>query len=344
MTVKDFLDTNDFSKEELLEIIGLAQTLKRCTKAGYFPPLLAHKHLGMIFQQVSTRTRISFEAAMADLGGTAQFYAPGTIQLGGHESIEDSARVMGRLLDVVVARVNSHKDLLELAQYSSVPVINAMSNYNHPTQELGDMLTIIEHKPANKSLEACKLVFVGDATQVCVSIMFICSKMGMTFVQYGPQSHHVPENLLDIARENCKVSGGSVAVSDNRNAAVKDADFVYTDVWYGLYDKELSRSARMAIFYPTYQVTPELMSLAAPNAKFMHCLPATRGEEVVDEVVDGPASICWDEAENRKHSIRGILAYFCQQAKVDTPRVRAAQEELDSFLVHLSKQPVNCDL
>ena len=334
MTVKDFLDTNDFTKDQLLDMIELAQSMKAMIKeGGRYPLILKNQTLGTIFQQVSTRTRLSFEGAMADLGGTGQFYAPGTIQLGGHETIEDSARVMSRLLDVLEARVDRHEDLVELAKYATIPVINGMSDYNHPTQEMGDLLTMIEHLPEGKRIENCKMVFVGDATQVCVSEMFICSKMGMEFVQYGPEGHQIREDLLEIGRKNCEVSGGSVSVTDNREEAMKDADFVYTDVWYGLYDEEEGGESYMDVFYPKYQVTMEMMDFAGPDSKFMHCLPATRGEEVTDEVMDHPErSLCWVEAENRKHSIRAILAYLCPKTKEDADAADAAEARMNAVL------------
>lgn len=239
MYKKDFIDTNDFTRQELLDIIELSLAIKRAIAQGYYPPLMKNQNLGMIFQQSSTRTRVSFETAMSQLGGHAQYLGPGMIQLGGHETIGDTGRVLSRLVDVVMARVIEHRTVVELAEACTIPVINGMSDYNHPTQEIGDLCTICEHLPAGKRLEDCKVVFVGDGTQVCASL----------------------------------------------------------------------------------------------GCKFLHCLPATRGEDVTDEVADSAASLCWEQAGNRLTAMRGLLVYFtrCRRSPSELA-LAAAREELDTFL------------
>jgi len=326
-THKDYIDTSDFDQSEILDLVKVSTVVRDYLKSGGTLDTLYHQNLAMIFEQKSTRTRVSFEVGMEQLGGHALNLAPGAIQLGAHETIGDTAEVLSRMCNLIMARVDRHTSILELAARSSVPVINGMSDYNHPTQELGDIITIFDHLPKDKPWNKVKVVFAGDCTQVCASLMMITTKMGMNFIQYGPPAKWLKEDFLKIGRANNQIYGGSVHVTDNP-AYLEGADFIYTDVWYGLYDKETPKEVYMREFYPKYQVNDEMLALTGnPDVKFMHCLPANRNEEVTDSVLDGPHSVAWDEAENRLTAQRGLLLYFSGKAQETLDIIKAKEEK-----------------
>ncbi len=325
-TRKDFIDTADFDQSEMLDIIVVSRIVRDYIKGGGYLNSLFHKNLGMIFEQKSTRTRVSFEVAMEQLGGHALNLAPGAIQLGKHETIEDTARVLGRMCDMLMSRVDRHESIEALAKYADVPVINGMSDKCHPTQGVGDMITIFDHWPEGKQAGQVKVIFVGDATQVCNTLCDMTTKMGMNFVHFGPANHKIDDAVLAAGVANTQKYGGSAIWTDDP-ACLKDADFIYTDVWYGLYDKETPKEVYMADFYPKYQVNDEMIAATGnPNVKFLHCLPASRNEEVTDSVLDGAHSIAWDEAENRLTAQRGLVLYFGGVAQATLDYIKQQKE------------------
>jgi len=306
---KDFIDTNDFSRHELGEVLQLVRLLKDADRDGCVPDLLRRRSLGMIFEEPSTRTRVSFEVAMSKLGGHAIYLKPGEIHLGARESLGDTARVLSSMCDVIEARVLRHDTVVGLAAESTVPVINGLSDYNHPTQALCDVFTMTEHLPAGKSLEDCTVVFVGDRTNVCSSLMHLTTKFGMNFVHAGPAAYLSPDDWVKIAMANVEEAGtGSVEVTDEVEDAVRTADFIYTDTWWWV-GQEGEIPERKAAFLPRYQVNETLFA-RSPWARFMHCLPASRGVEVTDGVIDSPRSIVFEQAENRLHTEKALLVWL----------------------------------
>jgi putrescine carbamoyltransferase len=324
MELKHFIDTQDFSKAQLLEIIELIRLIKAADKQGCTPKLLADASLAMIFEEPSTRTRVSFEVAMTELGGHALYLKPGEIHLGVRESLYDTAQVLSRMCDVIMARTLKHETIIDLAKHATVPVINGLTDYNHPTQVVGDLLTMIEHKPEGKKLEDVNVTFIGDATNVLSSLMLITTRMGMHFIQVAPKKYQSPANWLEIAQQNCAESAGTVRLTEDPVEAVKSADYIYTDLWWWV-GQEDQIPERRAAFMPAYQVNRQLFEKAPSHCKFMHCLPASRGVEATDEVMDHPRSIIFDQSENRLHTEKGLLVYFVY------PRLKQPADNLKAY-------------
>ena len=302
--MEHFLSLIDLRPDGLRTMLKLAVELKDEWKTGGNRPLLKGKTLGMVFQKPSLRTRVSFEMGMIHLGGQAIYISPFEIQLGKRESVPDAARVLSRYVDGIMARVFAHSDILGLAEYASVPVINGLSDYNHPCQGLADFLTIIEYK--GWELRGRKLAFVGDGNNVAVSLLFGAAMLGMDFAISGPPGYELPADVWKLGQQLASESGSSLLATNTPVEAVADADVVYTDVWASMGQEEEAEE-RARIFMP-YQVNEALVAAAKPDAIVMHCLPAHRGQEITDGVCDGPHSALWDQAENRMHAQKAILA------------------------------------
>jgi len=300
---RDLICLTDLTSEQIWEILDLAARLKQEWRETGNKPILANKTLAMVFQKPSLRTRVSFEMAMNHLGGNAMYLSPNEIRLGERESVPDVARVLSRYVDGIMARVFSHDHILQLAEYSPVPVINGLSDYNHPCQALADMLTIREHKSAFPNL---KLAWVGDGNNVLHSLLFATSKLGMNLTAAMPEGYEPLEDVVLQAQEIAKGTGSSIEMTNDPVEAVRDADVIYTDTWASMGQEE-ERKKRLQVF-PPYQVNAALVSRAKPDTIVMHCLPAHRGEEITDEVADGPHSVLFDEAENRMHAQKAVLA------------------------------------
>jgi len=299
MKGKNLLSVADLSSEDIRLLISDAIDLK----ARGWLSMLSGKTLAIMFEKPSLRTRVSFELAMRQLGGETIYLSPAEVGLGQRESVPDVARVLSRYVDAIAARTFSHQTLEALASYSSVPVINALSDWEHPCQALADLLTICERKG---ELQGLTLAFVGDGNNVARSLMLAASLTGMNFRIASPPGYAIQDKVVHLARSNAVSSGGEILCTDDPRLAVREADIVYTDVWVSM-GQEAEAEARRKIF-AGYQVNSELLSLAKADAIFMHPLPAHHGEEVAEGVLDSPNSVVFDQAENRLHLQKALLA------------------------------------
>jgi len=296
---KDLISLDVMSKNEIDEILELSLKLKK----GKAPACkLKDKTLGLLFKKPSNRTKVSFWAGMVQLGGHCIYLSPAEIQLGKREAVKDAAKVLSRYLDVIAARTYSHETLLELAKYSSVPVINALTDLLHPCQALADVFTIFEQK---KKFKGVKLVYVGDGNNVLHSLLYAASKVGLDIAYATPKGYEPDKGVVQKALAISKKMGSVVKGYTNPKEAVVDADFIYTDVWASMH-QENELAQRKKIFKP-YQINSALLKAAKKDTMVLHCLPAKRGLEITDEVMDGKQSLVYDEAENRLHVEKAIL-------------------------------------
>lgn len=303
MKGKSLVEIQDLTLEEIYQIFELSSSLKLKLLSGEPHRLLEGKTLGMIFAKPSTRTRVSFEVGICQLGGIGLYFGPNDLQLKRGETIADTARVLSRYLNGIMIRTFSHQDVIDLARYASIPVINGLTDLHHPCQVLADLFTILEKK---RKLQSLKLAYVGDGNNMAHSLLQGCSKVGMDISIASPKGYEPLKEIVDQAKENAKYFNSKVEIFGNPVVAVKDADIVYTDVWASM-GQESEAEERKKKFMP-YQVNSDLVKHAKDDYLFMHCLPAHRGEEVTDEVADSLNSVIFDEAENRLHVQKAIMA------------------------------------
>lgn len=300
---RHYLHIQDFTREELMLILETAKEVKLEAKRGLHQPLLKGKALGMVFDQPSTRTRISFEIGIQQMGGYALYLRPGELHLGKKETISDTSRVISRYLDALMIRWNNFGQIREFAEHSSIPVINGMSDVNHPVQALADVFTMMEKFGALKGL---RVAFFGDRTNVANSLALICSKLGLEYTHCAPQKYWILPEWTDLIEKNCEISGGKFAQTEKIDEATRGCQVIYTDVWWWI-GQEQEEEERKTAFAP-YRVTREILDKCERDAIFEHCLPAARGVEVTDDVMDGPRSVILDQAENRLHTEKALMA------------------------------------
>jgi len=300
--MKHLISLHDITTDEFEQIFKLTGKLKRQLKEGVQHHLLKGKTLGMIFSKSSTRTRVSFETGMYQLGGYSLFLSSNDIQLGRGETIYDTAKVLSRYIDGIMIRTFDHNDVLELAQYATIPVIKGLTDLMHPCQILADLFTVYEHKGKLKGL---KMAYIGDGNNVANSLLHGCAKVGMHISVASPEGYQCDEQIVAEAIEDAKETGAEIELTNDPQKAIKDADVVYTDTWVSM-GQEAEKQKRIEIFMP-YQVNGKLFSLAKEDAVFLHCLPAYRGYEVTEDVIDGPQSLIFEEAENRLHVQKAIM-------------------------------------
>ncbi|WP_454193554.1 ornithine carbamoyltransferase [Paenibacillus sp. Marseille-Q7038] len=300
---RDFIEFTDYTKEEIEYLLDLAIDIKKKQKNGEVYQPLKGKTIGLIFEKSSTRTRVSFEVGMFQLGGHALFLSKNDIQFGRGETISDTAQVLSRYLDGIMIRTFAHSNVTELAKYADVPVINGLSDDAHPCQVLADFQTVLEHKGKLKGL---KMAYVGDGNNMAHSLMLGAAKLGVHVSVASPRGYEPSAAIVDQAKSIAKETGAEVVVTNSAQEAVQDADIIYTDVWasMGFEEEQKEREAAFA----DYQVNEELVKGAKPDYLFLHCLPAHRGEEVSEGVIDGPNSAIFDQAENRLHAQKALMA------------------------------------